>query len=461
MELRGVSKLLKTTAILVTSIAFVAQANADEYWQSADSTAAEVYVEEPMPPGFRVERNELEGPVFADAKGRTLYSWPLERLRNGDLGDRQNDASTCTDEVQTVNTGLMSPYPGGLELPDLETRPSCVDVWPPVLAAADSEPLGKWTITEREDGSKQWSYDGYPLYTSILDINPGDVLGGSKFREGADSPVVRKPVGPSPLVPPELAVTVMFTGRMLVNHENYSAYSWDGDAPNKSNCHDSCLKTWEPVLAPETAQAQGEWTIIERSPGIKQWAFREKPLYTRPGDTRLRSLAGSDSDGWHNVYTQQVLAPPKEFTIQDARIGHVLADSEGMAIYVYNCGDDAQDQLACDHPDSPQAYRLAICGGGDPDKCLKTWPYVLAPEVSSSESSLWTVEYIDPKTGRWASPEQSGALRIWAYRGRPVYTFSGDQRPGETRGDAWGEFYGARNGFKAFWLRDDFLGNAG
>ena len=38
-----------------------------------------------------------------------------------------------------------------------------------------------------------------------------------------------------------------------------------------------------------------------------------------------------------------------------------------------------------------------------------------------------------------------------------VYTFGGDRKAGDINGDAWGEFTGWRNGFKAFWLRDDFF----
>ena len=37
---------------------------------------------------------------------------------------------------------------------------------------------------------------------------------------------------------------------------------------------------------------------------------------------------------------------------------------------------------------------------------------------------------------------------------------SNDHKPGDANGDAFGEFNGYRNGFKAFWLRDDFLDNA-
>ena len=42
-----------------------------------------------------------------------------------------------------------------------------------------------------------------------------------------------------------------------------------------------------------------------------------------------------------------------------------------------------------------------------------------------------------------------------------MFTFARDAKPGEVRADGWGEFNGARNGFRAFWLRDDFSNNAG
>ncbi|MFL2840289.1 MAG: hypothetical protein ACJ0BT_00380 [Pseudohongiellaceae bacterium] len=63
---------------------------------------------------------------------------------------------------------------------------------------------------------------------------------------------------------------------------------------------------------------------------------------------------------------------------------------------------------------------------------------------------------IDPSTGRRSAEDEEGTLHVWAYRSRPVYTYSGDQEPGVTNGDAFGEFTGNRNGYKAFVLRDVF-----
>ena len=432
-----------------------------QYWQSTDSQMIEEYINVLMPAGFQVQNTELDGPVFTDANGRTLYSWPLRNLRNGTTGDRKDGGkSACTDEVLKVTSGLMSPYPPGLVLPNLDKRPSCVDVWPPVIAVEGSEPIGKWTLVERDDGTSQWTFDGYPLYVSSLDQQPGDVLGGTKIRSGSGSSAVRKPVGPAPAHPPLFQVVAMKTGRMIVTEERYSVYSYDGDEPNKSNCFDSCLDSWTPVQASVSAVEQGKWTVIERSPGVRQWAFWGKPLYTYNLDTLGVSRIGSDVSGWDNVYTQRSLAPPSDsFTVQDSRIGHVLADEKGMTIYVYNCGDDAFDQLACDRPDTDQEYRMALCGAGDPKKCRETFPYVIAPDNATSESRLWSVMRVDPNTGHSASVEQADGINVWAYRARPVFTFTGDTVPGDATADAYGEFNGNRNGFKAFWLRDDFLTN--
>lgn len=453
------------TCVAVLALAFRVVAVAEEelaealYWQPKDGAVWEGYFDEPMPPGFQVVASELDGPVFADAQGRTFYKWPQKDLRNGGTGDRQGGTSNCTDTVLRESAGLMSPYPPGLVLPELDRRPSCTEVWPPVIAAKDAEAVGKWDFVEREDGTRQWTHDGHPLYRSALDQEKGDVLGGLRLEFGGDAPAVREPVGPRSAVPPGFQVLQTTTGRLLIDANGDSLYAWEGDEPNKSNCYDECAETWTPAVAPAAASSRGDWSVIERSPGRNQWTYRGQPLYTYAPDPRARSLRGSDVAGWSNVFTQRALPPPAGFTVQDSRIGQVLADSRGMTIYTYSCADDALDQLSCDHPDSPQVYRMAICGAGDPERCLETFPYVTASGDAQSVSHLWSVMRVDPMTGRRATPEREDALAVWAYRGRPVYTFGGDEVPGDANADSYGEFNGRRNGYKAFWLRDDFRDN--
>jgi len=424
---------------------------------AASEELVEQYVNNPMPPDFHVEATELEGPVFADASGRTLYTWPFHGQRNGYSGETQGNPA-CYDEVLTVTAGLMSPYPPGIQLPDLESRPSCTDLWPPVYAGEEAVEIGKWTVLERKDGTRQWAYDEQPLYTSVRDSGPGDVLGGTKRRYGGDSPANRVPLGPPSRIPPAFAVKTTTTGRLLTTDKNYSVYAFAADTPDSSKCDAECARTWNPVIAPAMARARGEWSTFERSPGVRQWVYRGKPLYTYVLDQHSWSLQGSDVQGWDNVYTQLAPTYPPGFTVQKTLAGDVLADARGMTIYTYVCGDDSADQLACDHPDDTQVYRLAMCGGGDATKCQQYWPYVQAENGTIEGNRAWTVISIDPKTGHRAASEQPDALSVWAYRDRPVYTFGGDKRPGAVRGAGTGEWRGQRNGLKAFWLRDDYMG---
>src|SRR5690348_12362019 len=67
----------------------------------------EDYVREPMPAGVQVINTELEGPVFADAEGRTLYRWQQKRLLGGVTGDQINKPSHCGDQAYSDDSGFM------------------------------------------------------------------------------------------------------------------------------------------------------------------------------------------------------------------------------------------------------------------------------------------------------------------------------------------------------------------
>ena len=58
----------------------------------------------------------------------------------------------------------------------------CAQAWPPVMAEASDMGMGDWTIVTRDDGSKQWAYKGWPLYTFSKDAKPGD-MSGDKFKD--------------------------------------------------------------------------------------------------------------------------------------------------------------------------------------------------------------------------------------------------------------------------------------
>jgi len=466
-RLRDLRRIIAATAVIgVAATAAYGQA-VQKYRPPVPDV--EISRDEPMPPGFGVQLTDVDGPVFTDARGRTLYIWPFRFLQIGEAGDRQDKPSNCTDTKFTETSGIMSIYRGGMTLPDLDIRVSCTEAWPPVFAPADAQPVGKWNISTRLDGRKQWTYEGMPLYTSNLDTKPGQVNGGFRraVLDGEGTPPLRRPIGPDALHPPAFQVKTITTGRVLMNAAGLVVYTSDADRANVSNCQGTCLDQWAPVLASEAARSQGEWGVIEREAGVKQWTFRGKPVYTYVLDkprnvvgARGTSLIGNDIPGWHPVYTQKWPDPPKEFTLQDGYIGQVLADKNGMSLYVYYCNDDAMDQQSCDHPSQSQVYRHAISGRGDPVAANKLFPYALAPKDTKVEGLIWGTAWIDPQTGHHAKPDAPGAIHVWTWRDRPLFTHSRDKKPGDTNGDSWGEEGGIRNGYRAFWTRDDFFGLA-
>ena len=425
---------------------------------AADSKALfEDYIREPMPAGIQVVQSEFEGAVFADANGRTLYRWPATNMRNGDAGESAGKPA-CFDTRYRETAGFTSPWPAGTLLPEADTRPTCIQHWPVVVAPADAKPIGNFTIIERSDGVRQWAYKGYALYKSHLDTRAGETNGGSRrrSRDIVSVGAPREPVGPAPAVPAQFKVVTAETGRLLTTVREYSVYTYDKDTAKKSNCNNACLNDWTPVLAPEFAVSQGEWSVVIRNGGEKQWAYRGKPLYTHITDSKTRSYEGGDNAGWSNVYTQPAPEPPKGFGIAVTRGGLARTETHGKTIYYYQCVEDTPDTLYCDPPDTAQLYRFVMCGGGDVDCCLKTFPYVIAEKDAKITSVSWSTRDIDPRTGRYVAAGTPGSLHIWAFKGRPIYTFSGDVEPGDIEGDSWGQDHGQRNGYSAFWVRDDF-----
>jgi len=53
----------------------------------------------------------------------------------------------------------------------------CAANWPPALAVDGAKPMGPWTIAARDDGLKQWAYNGKPVYAFAKDAKAGDTTG--------------------------------------------------------------------------------------------------------------------------------------------------------------------------------------------------------------------------------------------------------------------------------------------
>jgi predicted lipoprotein with Yx(FWY)xxD motif len=75
-------------------------------------------------------------------------------------------------------------------------------------------------------------------------------------------------------------------------------YTFAKDAtPGKSACNGPCLANWPALTAAADAKADGDWTVITRDDGAKQWAYKGKPLYTYAKDTAGTAATGV-SENW-------------------------------------------------------------------------------------------------------------------------------------------------------------------
>jgi predicted lipoprotein with Yx(FWY)xxD motif len=99
---------------------------------------------------------------------------------------------------------------------------------------------------------------------------------------------------------------VKATGGALVNASGMTLYTFDKDVAgsSRSNCNGQCAVTWPPLMAQADAKAAGDYTLVSREGGGRQWAYKGKPLYTFLGDQKPNDMNGKGMNGvW------QVAAP--------------------------------------------------------------------------------------------------------------------------------------------------------
>ena len=89
------------------------------------------------------------------------------------------------DTPTVMNGMLVGPQQMTLYVFDKDTAGSgksvcnggCATNWPPLIAPAGAMPKADWSLVTRDDGAKQWAYQGRPLYYWAKDSKPGDKTG--------------------------------------------------------------------------------------------------------------------------------------------------------------------------------------------------------------------------------------------------------------------------------------------
>lgn len=89
---------------------------------------------------------------------------------------------------------------------------------------------------------------------------------------------------------------------VLADAKGMTLYTFDKDTPGKSVCNGGCATNWPPLIAAAGAMPMGDWTVVTRDDGSKQWAYKGKPVYGWIKDTKAGQTTG-DGVGhvWHTA----------------------------------------------------------------------------------------------------------------------------------------------------------------
>jgi len=89
--------------------------------------------------------------------------------------------------------------------------------------------------------------------------------------------------------------------------------------------------------------------------------------------------------------------------VADTAVGKTLVDAKGMTLYTFD-----KDSVG-----------KSACNGG----CATNWPPLMAMGATAS--------------GDWTVVTRDDGMPQWAYKGKPLYTWSKDTKPGDATGDGF------------------------
>ena len=273
---------------------------------------------------------------------------------------------------------------------------ACAALHPPFMAKDIPADLPEgWSVIVRDDGTRQWTYEGRPLYRYARDLHPESAFGAVDGWNFAFEPL---------LTPAEMTVGNTVLGHVLVTAGGKTLYVQDaGGGP----CDLICQKTWRPIRAPWNAHDFGAFSVLVGNDGIDRWAYDGQALYTFNGDAAAGDVNGhGQDDTWQALVLEPAPPVPDWITVVQSDGGALYANRDGMTLY----------RLMIDQNATEQAY---IGGNHCDGACLEKYWTPVRAEMHTPPVGHWSV--IEGQDGGWQ----------WAYKGMPLYLLNLETRPGQ------------------------------
>tara|TARA_R110000868_G_scaffold77820_2_gene222574 strand:+ start:822 stop:2174 length:1353 start_codon:yes stop_codon:yes gene_type:complete len=327
----------------------------------------------------------------------------------------------------------------------------CAQEFPPLVATEDSKPDGDWSLVQRPDGARQWAYQGRPLYTWVQEKKPGEVATNVGLTETANAKLAETAVEAGSLLPPEewrvarfepgagillpdgIVVEMVPSAHAvaLTDFNGLTLYTFNGDAKDDGQVCSSagCTMQWHPVVAPALAVTVGEFSIVSRKDGSRQWAYRGRPLYTYHGDMLPGDVHGMTVDeNWNVAVLTENFQPPQVTVTTVPGYGDLLS-LNGMTLYAGHAFEKRWGGRNLRDTFRNAYYQGKDLGGAAcaDAQCLRSWRPFEAPADAQAN-------------GFWEPILRANGSKQWAYKGNALYTFAGDSAPGDMTGHSIYDF---------------------
>ncbi|HEY9374257.1 SCO0930 family lipoprotein [Streptomyces sp.] len=301
--------------------------------------------------------------------------------------------------------------------------------WRKISLAATAAAVLTLTTACGQDKGEQ-GLGGAPAGAANPAAAPGEGYGSGEYGSGSTGGAA-KPAG-------QLAVwDGKKLGKVLTDAEGFTLYRFDKDSasPPTATCEGECAKAW-PVVSPTGAKPPagidasllGE---VTRTDGSKQLTVGGWPMYrfakdTKPGDANGQGVGGTwfaaapdgkkaapaGGEGGGNDSGQESGTDLAGLSVRkDPKLGEIVVDSRGMTVYRFK-------------KDSAWPMKTACTGA-----CLEKWP-VVAPVEKNDTKGITKKGFVT-----FARPDgiKQQTIDCW-----PIYTFAGDEAPGDTNGQGVG-----------------------
>ncbi len=221
-------------------------------------------------------------------------------------------------------------------------------------------------------------------------------------------------------LPPGIKISKLSIGDVLTTTHGATLYI---KAVETMPCSETCSSRYVPLRAAWGAKSIGDWTIVE-SKDARQWSKASHPVFICHDDFTTGDI-NCNRDGWQPLITKGPPSIPSAFKVVPTEVGPVLADSNGRTLYRF-IGNMAD-------------FMREIC---DEDCMAAQWHTVAGDGEHKNLSPAFTIR-------------DEGNSKIWMFKKSPIYTFTGDDGPGEISGHRFGgASVSTKNWFAALTVAD-------